>query len=474
MRAIWACIALAGMAQVALYAATGGGERPSTAIDADSCVTAECHVAQTAHRVLHGPVNVHDCQACHEPVDVREHSFRLTHEPTALCASCHEMDLPEEHRVHEPVETGECASCHDPHGGPDRRFLKPNAFGDACLSCHDELSLRDQRFVHGPVAAGECSGCHEPHSSPRQYLLRDSGSEMCLSCHQQMGRQMFAASVVHEPAAEDCTSCHDPHASNFPMMARAPTAELCTEGCHDAIGTQIFTSTVTHSAAYEDDACSNCHSPHATNRTALLKARPVDLCMSCHEHPIERDDQPAIASVAMLVQPGLHQHGPVEEGSCEGCHDVHGTDIRSLLVAAYPQGHYEPFDTESYGLCFSCHDAQMVQEPRLEGLTRFRDGDVNLHYVHVNQAKRGRTCRNCHDAHAAPLERIMHETVAYGPSAWELPIRFERTETGGSCSPGCHQPLAYDRLEPVLDHEDPASLADRSDDPDSDADPSSP
>ncbi len=32
---------------------------------------------------------------------------------------------------------------------------------------------------------------------------------------------------------------------------------------------------------------------------------------------------------------------------------------------------------------------------------------------------------------------------------WKIPTRFIKTETGGSCSPGCHQSYDYDRESPV-------------------------
>jgi hypothetical protein len=34
-------------------------------------------------------------------------------------------------------------------------------------------------------------------------------------------------------------------------------------------------------------------------------------------------------------------------------------------------------------------------------------------------------------------------------SKWRLPLNFTKTETGGSCTPGCHQKYAYDRKTPV-------------------------
>jgi len=44
--------------------------------------------------------------------------------------------------------------------------------------------------------------------------------------------------------------------------------------------------------------------------------------------------------------------------------------------------------------------------------TGFRDGDVNLHYVHVNREKKGRSCRACHDIHAGNDNKLMREPYA--------------------------------------------------------------
>ena len=82
-------------------------------------------------------------------------------------------------------------------------------------------------------------------------------------------------------------------------------------------------------------------------------------------------------------------------------------------------------------------------------LTDFRTGDLNLHYVHVNRKKKGRSCRACHETHAASKEKQIRDSVPFGPGGWELPIGFEKTNSGGSCAPGCHRPYAYDRIELV-------------------------
>lgn len=74
--------------------------------------------------------------------------------------------------------------------------------------------------------------------------------------------------------------------------------------------------------------------------------------------------------------------------------------------------------------------------------TGFRDGNVNLHHVHVGKR---RTCRFCHRTHAGPKDRLVPETVGYGRAGYELKIGFEKTEDGRACARTCHDPAAYAR-----------------------------
>ena len=100
-----------------------------------------------------------------------------------------------------------------------------------------------------------------------------------------------------------------------------------------------------------------------------------------------------------------------------------------------------------YKLCFTCHSEDLVLTKETHDLTNFRNGDLNLHYLHVNKSRRGRTCRSCHATHASNLPNHIRKSVPYG--MWELPIQFEKTETGGGCKPGCHLSFTYNREKPV-------------------------
>jgi predicted CXXCH cytochrome family protein len=136
-------------------------------------------------------------------------------------------------------------------------------------------------------------------------------------------------------------------------------------------------------------------------------------------------------------------HDPIRKDGCVACHKPHGSENFRLLKASFPPGFYANFDLDGYALCFSCHEDLALTVERTRTLTNFRDGDRNLHFLHVNKANRGRTCRACHDVHASPEPLQIRERVRFGK--WLMPIHFEKKETGGSCHPGCHAIKTYDR-----------------------------
>jgi predicted CXXCH cytochrome family protein len=143
----------------------------------------------------------------------------------------------------------------------------------------------------------------------------------------------------------------------------------------------------------------------------------------------------------LFGNPAWHQ--PIREDGCTGCHQPHGSLNFRLLKDSFPETFYAGFDLDEYGLCFSCHESGAMTIQWTRTLTGFRDGNRNLHYVHVNKEKRGRTCRACHSLHASPSELHVREEVPYGK--WLMPINFEKQSDGGSCHPGCHKIEVYDR-----------------------------
>ena len=114
-----------------------------------------------------------------------------------------------------------------------------------------------------------------------------------------------------------------------------------------------------------------------------------------------------------------------------------------------PSTFYQPFSEKDYDLCFTCHDKQLVTLQKTTGLTGFRNGDQNLHFVHVNRADRRQNLPRATKRTASPQPLHVRKSVPYGN--WQMPINFRKTDTGGSCAAGCHKALAYDRVNPVPD-----------------------
>ena len=427
-------------------------ERPTTDVPLAQCAQEGCHASVKAHKVVHGPVNVDSCDACHTLVDPVQHTFKDARTKREQCTFCHVIEIEDAGVVHQPLLEGDCVSCHDPHGGTDRSFVRGPTMAKLCATCHQDV-IGNNAHVHGPVAAGACAACHEPHASEHPNLLSTTGRDLCLSCHVEMGDQLDDVAFVHEPVATgDCMLCHDAHASNFAMMIRDDPLKLCTEACHEDVRNAVFAAEHKHAAVTDGAACVNCHTAHGSDLDALMKDTPVRICLSCHDKPIETEGRtiPAVGDILALE---LVKHGPVRDGSCGGCHNVHGSDETRLLTKPYAEKFYTRFELKEYDLCFECHDKQLVLLENTEGLTRFRNGVVNLHYMHVNKVKRGRTCRACHSTHASRHPVIVRDSVPYGQ--WELPINYEPTDTGGSCTPGCHQKFDYDREE-AIDNEETA------------------
>jgi len=414
---------------------------PTEKVPLKSCVTEQCHVDVKDHKVLHGPVNVNACDACHTLVDAEKHTYKFARDPDEMCGFCHVVETKGAKYVHEPLKTGECSACHSSHGGFDKNFLKSKSMSDLCQTCHQDVT-GGAKQVHGPVAAGACGACHQPHTSEQPNLLVQSGRELCVSCHREMDQQLKKARFVHEPVKQECQQCHDAHASDHVMITKAAPSKLCTDGCHEPVKRAVFEAKYQHSAVTENAACVNCHTAHGGELAALMKSSPVEVCQDCHNEPVKAGDR-TIAAVTDITDKDLFKHGPVRDGSCGGCHNVHGSDHTRLLTNDYSPNFYESFETEKYALCFECHDKRLVLEPTTRGLTKFRDGDVNLHYVHVNKDKRGRACRACHSTHASQFPVHVRESVPYGN--WQLPINYEQTKNGGTCSPGCHEELPYSR-----------------------------
>jgi hypothetical protein len=131
---------------------------------------------------------------------------------------------------------------------------------------------------------------------------------------------------------------------------------------------------------------------------------------------------------------------------CASCHKPHGSEIPKNLKHNFVEKFYNSYDPELYELCFKCHKDTLVKDERTTYLTNFRNGDRNLHYLHVNR-KKGRTCIACHEVHMGSQAMQIRNLTPFG--GWQLPIKYAKTTSGGKCLESCHILKEYDREKPV-------------------------
>jgi predicted CXXCH cytochrome family protein len=404
-----------------------------------SCVTAECHADYTRAPQIHSPVAQFACDACHD-ADTGGHKYPLKRDASQTCTFCHAVSGTQSHQ-HKALEQG-CISCHEPHTSKTKFLLKADNVEQLCSRCHN-VPLK--KFAHEPFLKGECTLCHSPHQSENAKLLRGGeGSAECFTCHEGLKTVMASATHVHQPAMKDCNSCHDPHSTDNIKQLRAPIEQNCYN-CHDKLKKQVETSNVSHAAMMTQEKCANCHNAHASDQPALLKHRMDEVCLTCHDKALKASDGHMIANMKPVLTTSQFLHGPIRAGSCSGCHDPHGSKYPNLLDREFPDKFYTAFDVGKYALCFSCHEPQLVLEPKTSTLTNFRNGDENLHFVHVNRDDKGRSCKTCHALHGSNLPNHMASEVPFEGSNWSMPIEYVKTADGGSCSPGCHVPKTYSR-----------------------------
>jgi len=307
-----------------------------------------------------------------------------------------------------------------------------------CTDCHSRLISK--KIIHGPVANG-CENCHKQNAN--QHPLEDVEGfsliaqvpELCFGCHDIKKTDEH----IHPPFAEgSCLDCHEVHSSNEPFFVSIKAPGLCYS-CHSDLNDTIKSSAVVHQAVTVEKSCLNCHSPHLSPEKKMLLTDQQSLCLSCHDKTIAVGTR-TIPNMKQLIEKSKYVHGAIENNGCSFCHSPHASQKANLLKKAFPSGNYAPGKKENYPLCFSCHETEIITEPVTTEATGFRNGDKNLHYLHV-VAEKGRSCSNCHNFHASNNLYLIADKTKFGN--WDMPIKYTRIEKGGSCSPGCHTEKTY-------------------------------
>jgi len=255
----------------------------------------------------------------------------------------------------------------------------------SCVACHAQENMQASHTLHvasfragaantGPQAA--CESCHGPGSEHAKdptapgliiAFTHDAKTSpqvqagVCLSCHAGGARQHWIGSI-HQNRGLSCTDCHNPMARLSPegVLAKSSINEVCAT-CHQDIRAKF--NRRSHMPLPEGQmACTDCHNPHGSITKPLLKTDTVnETCYTCH---------------AEKRGPFLFEHAPVR-ANCLNCHDAHGSNQQTLLVAPIPM------------LCQQCHT--MTLHPNdLQSAAGLGNGP------HPDERLIGRGCLTCH------------------------------------------------------------------------------
>jgi predicted CXXCH cytochrome family protein len=433
-----------GPARPMVIVATTPATKPTAPLAAGrSCVTSECHATFATAQHIHSPVAESACDACHA-ADMGDHQYPLKRAASETCSFCHTVAGTMSHQ-HKALEQG-CLTCHQPHASQAKFLLNTDTIEQLCSTCH-QTPLK--RFAHGPFAEGQCTLCHQPHEADNAMLLRGGeGAKHCNSCHDDLRKEIRDARVAHDPAIRDCKECHSHHTTDFPHLLNSTIEQGCLR-CHERVANALTSATVKHGAMQAEQSCMGCHDPHFSDHYHLMRKKMNDVCLSCHDRALVTSDGRRIANMKPVLE-SKFLHGAIAAGDCSACHTAHGGQIHGLLTRQFPTLSYARFSVDQYALCLqSCHSPEIVLTDRTTSLTGFRNGEVNLHFLHVNRDEKGRSCKTCHSVHGSNLPNHMASAVAFERSDWVMPIGFEKRANGGSCAPGCHAPRTYDRDSPT-------------------------
>ena len=406
------------------------------------CSDVACHGNLLKQEVVHHPVERGECEKCHQSTgslhpQANVKGFTLTKQIPALCYKCHDENNVQKH-VHSPVQKGLCLECHNPHNSPESNLLVINPESKLCEKCHN-LESAKKPVKHEPVVKGECIKCHDPHQSDNARLLNLASPALCLKCHKKQAEEIKLA-YVHPPFRDNCLNCHAQHSSSEAKLLNLTPKNLCVY-CHDDMKKRMENATVVHGALTDKKGCINCHSPHASAEKKFLVADVNHLCLSCHDRGYPVGTR-RIRNIAQAIQNSKNPNAAIYKFSCIACHDPHTSESPDLLNKAFPSTTYTVVKKENFALCFECHKSEMLDKSNA-ALTSFRNGDVNLHYVHVNGDK-GRSCVVCHDPHGTPNDHLIKDNTQFG--SWTMPLNYKVIPNGGSCSPGCHAERKYERV----------------------------
>ena len=240
--------------------------------------------------------------------------------------------------------TPACQTCHGASEGhlkqgpgtpPDMVFKKgPYPVSDdkvragQCLTCH-----KGKARTHWEGSAHQnnqvaCNDCHKIHAPADRVLGEEDADRSLLHLPQRAARRQPEDFDAPDRGRQD-------RLLGLPQSARLGRPELLkkntvNETCYTCHAEKRGPFLWEHQPVVEN--CTNCHTPHGSNITPLLKSRPPFLCQACHdgphssESPLGRNAAGFQGGLKSTVNPSNQATGR----ACLNCHSqIHGSNSPS-------------------------------------------------------------------------------------------------------------------------------------------------
>jgi len=255
------------------------------------------------------------------------------------CAPCHKDEVNgfnENPHAKLALEHGgkgaTCESCHGPakahveSGGDASKIFQfskasPKQVEQRCLSCHVGEHPSFERTAHGQALI-TCTNCHSVHKFEAQTaMLKMKQPNLCYQCHTDI-KSAFAQPFHHRinEGLLKCTDCHDPHGTFQSSLLKTSATQdaICTK-CHlDTLGPFVY-----EHPPIKTESCTSCHFPHGgPNPRLLIRNNVNSLCLQCHT--------PSMNFTAPGT-PSFHNQANQYQ-SCTTCHvQIHGSNASSVF-----------------------------------------------------------------------------------------------------------------------------------------------
>ncbi|RMF78335.1 MAG: hypothetical protein D6744_10215 [Planctomycetota bacterium] len=407
-------------------------------------------------------------------------------------------------------ESRVCVFCHTPHNASpqaplwnrhnptsyyriyrsrttDARVDQPGASSKLCLSCHDgsiALGLTLDRPADDPIEmnitympsgpsdlTNDLSDDHpigfrfdralsnrdpqlrEPELVDHRIALGERGELECLACHEPHNNELGNFLRITERQGALCNACHDMNGWRLSAHANSPRTVPAT-----ATGGERL-----EYRSLADLACRACHTSHgAPHRERLLRDRPSQLCLNCHDGiggadvlaVVNQRSGHRINTFVEHIRPADRRPGVAHAVECTDCHNPHAataspaaqTLSKAGLAPLVPPAMKavagvslsgQPVERARYyyEVCFQCHSERpailAIRIPRQRDTggnirRQFLPTAASAHPVtfparggdetpSLLPSLRGRRFISCQDCHNNPDSRAAGGSLPNGP-----------------------------------------------------------